>query len=73
MAKIYVTPAQDLKVIDPATGKPLPSEGAEVVKSNWWMRRIRHGEVTLRKQTATAPKTPARKTQPRRRKPDTEE
>lgn len=66
--KIYVTPNRGLQVHNPATGKPLPQEGAEVVDSVWWHRRIRHGEVTVGK-----PKTKAKKVskKPAEKKPTT--
>lgn len=35
----------DLIVRDPRSRLPLPPEGAEVPESNYWLRRIRSGDV----------------------------
>lgn len=62
MAKIFVVPIEGREVINPATGKPIPAGGIEVEESNWWNRRLRHGEVTF------GEKKPARKPPARRKK-----
>mgnify|MGYP000946058488 CR=1 FL=1 len=31
--------------LDPATGEPLPKDGAQVEKNNYWLRRLNAGEV----------------------------
>lgn len=41
-----VKPVDPSAVIrDPHTKRPLPAEGGEVPESNFWMRRLRAGEV----------------------------
>ncbi len=44
---IFVIPTPGLQVRDPATGKPLPPEGALVVRSGYWTRRRNDGAVTI--------------------------
>ena len=44
--KVYVVPAAGLRVVDPATGQPLPAEGAEVERGTYWIRRLNDGDVT---------------------------
>ena len=46
--------AAELHGINPATGRPLPPEGADVAWSTYWQRRIRSGDVVV-----VAPKGPA--------------
>jgi hypothetical protein len=53
MAQIYVIPAEGLLVPDPAAiGSSeqvrLPAEGKLVEDTNYWQRRLRHGDVTIR-------------------------
>jgi hypothetical protein len=57
MAQIHVTPADGQTVIDPVTKRPLPSDGATVEGSNYWNRRARRGEVTIRTASKSKPKT----------------
>jgi hypothetical protein len=52
-----VMPAAGLLVRDPVTGEPLPASGREVPENDYWMRRLRAGDVVR-----TAPPAPARKT-----------
>ena len=42
----YLIPKSGLVVIDPATGKPLPSQGAYVPVDPYWHRRLLDGDVT---------------------------
>lgn len=44
---MMVKPVNPAAVIrDPITHRPLPAEGGEVPQSNFWLRRLRAGEVT---------------------------
>lgn len=45
MSRIFVKPAPGLKIRDPETKLHLPEEGAQVVKSSFWSRRIKDGDV----------------------------
>jgi hypothetical protein len=36
-----------LRVIDPATGRPLPVEGGEVTSTPYWRRRLGCGDVLI--------------------------
>ena len=38
-------PTERLRVIDPMTTRPLPDEGASVVPSTYWHRRLQCGDV----------------------------
>lgn len=42
---LRLKPAPNVVVIDPLTGVPLPSEGANVQDSTYWRRRLRDGSV----------------------------
>lgn len=50
---MFLIPAPDktgalgarLRVIDPATGRPLPETGGEVVSTPYWRRRLNCGDV----------------------------
>ncbi len=51
MDSLYVVPARDAdgnacRVPDPATGDPLPPEGAFKPRTQYWLRRIAHSDVT---------------------------
>lgn len=46
MNTFYILPRQGRRVIDPATGLPLPAEGARVEKTQYWLRRLKEGSVT---------------------------
>jgi hypothetical protein len=56
--KRFIVPVNGLRVINPATGQPLPTEGAEVVgNAEYWLRRQNDGDVTEGKPIKpTAPK-----------------
>ncbi len=43
---IYIKPAEGLKVLNPASGKHLPAEGARVILTPYWRRRLRDEDVT---------------------------
>jgi hypothetical protein len=44
--RIFVVPTRpEVKVLDPTTGAHIPSEGAEVERSTYWLRRLRDGDV----------------------------
>lgn len=48
MTKIHVRPAWDGAIVrDPATMRPLPAAGAEVVETTYWRRRIAAGDVIV--------------------------
>ena len=54
METVHVVPAEGARVLDPVTRKPLPAEGAMVPKNQYWLRRLRTGEVQLaKKRTAS--------------------
>lgn len=46
MRSKHLKPAAGLQVRDPATGQPLPAEGAQVPMTGYWLRRIAEGDVT---------------------------
>ncbi len=41
----FIRPKSGLIVIDPKTNKPIPTDGYWVIKSEYWDRRLRTGEV----------------------------
>lgn len=45
MTTFYVRPVGDYLITDPTTGEPLPKDGAQVEKNNYWLRRLNAGEV----------------------------
>lgn len=45
MTTFYVRPVGDYLITDPATSEPLPKDGAQVEKNNYWLRRLNAGEV----------------------------
>lgn len=45
MARIYLKPAPDRVVPDPATAQALPAEGAWVTPGNYWDRRLTEKDV----------------------------
>lgn len=55
--KTFVKPAAGRRVLDPATRKPLPAEGAEVERTPYWLRRLREGDVTEGRAAPSKPKT----------------
>lgn len=42
---VFVKPAQDRQVRDPATKQHIPAEGIQVPRSSYWLRRLRDGDV----------------------------
>ncbi|WP_084457817.1 DUF2635 domain-containing protein [Desulfocurvus vexinensis] len=52
MKTLYLKPGAGLAVLDPATGQPLPQDGADVPDTTYWRRRLRDGDVAR----ATRPK-----------------
>ncbi len=55
--RLYPTPGR--VVIDPATGKALPEEGAKVEPGPFWTRRLNDGDVTTEKPKQQKPRTSA--------------
>lgn len=55
--RLYPTPGR--VVIDPATGKALPEEGAKVEPGPFWTRRLNDGDVTTEKLKQKKPRTSA--------------
>ena len=47
-----VEPVAGARVLDPATRKPLPAEGATVPMKQYWLRRLLKGDVQLVKKRA---------------------
>ena len=45
--KVFVKPAPGRMVRDPATGRPLPERGAVVEKTQFWLRRVKDGDVEM--------------------------
>lgn len=43
---MFVKPAPGVIVRDPATKRPLPPDGKDVPESNYWLRRLRDGDVS---------------------------
>lgn len=43
--KIFLVPADGLRVVDPVTRKPLPPEGGWVLDTVYWQRRVREGDA----------------------------
>lgn len=55
-ARMHVKPAREgLVMIDPASGRQLPPEGALVVPSTYWRRRIADGDAVLVEAPASSP------------------
>lgn len=52
---IYLVPAPDQVVRDPFDGKQLPPDGAHVLDTSYWFRRLAEGSVT---QVQTTPEAP---------------
>lgn len=44
---MFVKPAAGHRVYDPATRQPLPPEGSEVPRNQYWLRRLRDGDVII--------------------------
>lgn len=47
--KVYVIPAEGLKVRDPVTLEHIPDEGAFVPQTTYWRRRIKCRDVAIGK------------------------
>lgn len=43
---IFVKPAAGMRVVNPATGQPLPAEGEVVENGTYWIRRLDDADVT---------------------------
>jgi hypothetical protein len=56
MAKEFLKPRPGLIVRNPLTKEPLPADGAEVVMSSYWRRRIQDGDAVkaTKKSSASA-------------------
>lgn len=67
--RMYVKPAQDLKVFDPVKRDFLPLEGREVRVSQYWLRRVKVGDC-LKGEMAKASPAPA--PQPKKEAPKKE-
>ncbi len=52
MRKIYIKPANGIKVRDPQTGEHLPEAGAEKPRSHYWLRRLKDGDAVETKAPA---------------------
>ncbi|WP_041388939.1 DUF2635 domain-containing protein [Polaromonas sp. JS666] len=59
--KIYLIPAPGLRVVNPATGQPLPPEGDTVEQGTYWIRRLNDGDVSEGVAPAQAAAKPASK------------
>jgi len=56
---MHVRPSRaGLRVIDPATRKPLPEEGYAVPANGYWQRRVLQGDCIKVEPELTAPQTP---------------
>lgn len=66
MNRINVKPARPgLTVLDPATYRPLPAEGAEVLHNAYWRRRLAVGDVVTTGGKAPTPaSSPAKRPRP---------
>lgn len=59
--RLNIRPARSgLRVINPATGRPLPERGAAVIFDQYWRRRLADGDVvkTRKRKRAPKPETP---------------
>ena len=43
----YVKPANDYVIPDPDRGDALPAEGRDVPETDFWLRRLRDGDVVV--------------------------
>lgn len=57
---MHLKPQPGRVVTDPATGQPLPEEGARVEPSQYWFRRLQDGDVTEVKPQQQKPRTSAK-------------
>lgn len=44
---MYIKPVEGRQVPDPETGGDLPEEGREVEPTQYWLRRVKDGDVTV--------------------------
>lgn len=58
----HLVPKPGLRVLDPDTLIRLPAEGAPVVMTSYWYRRIADGDVTVQEPAAKATKPAAKPT-----------
>jgi hypothetical protein len=42
---IHLIPIAGLRVVNPATGQPLPPDGETVERDTYWIRRLGDGDV----------------------------
>ena len=47
MPLFYVKPERGKRVPNPDTGVPLPVEGAQVPKNQYWLRRLQDGDIVV--------------------------
>lgn len=47
MKRVAIQPAAGVRVLDPATGRPLGPEPCEVELSSYWRRRLAEGAVSV--------------------------
>lgn len=61
--RLHIRPAEGLLVIDPASQRALPKDGAEVELSRYWRRRLKDGDVlSVLPETTAIPAKPAKTT-----------
>lgn len=52
LLKRFVVPQDGARVINPATGEPLPRDGALVDYDEFWVRRVTDGDVRIQEPKA---------------------
>jgi len=52
---LFLVPKAGLQVRDPDTTVPLPAEGAEKPRNQYWLRRLQDGDVSLGRAPAEVP------------------
>ena len=52
-----LAPRMGMTVIDPATSRPLPADGADVEIDSYWVRRLNDGDVSKVQEEKPAPDT----------------
>lgn len=65
MEQRFVKPAEGRLVRDPATGQPLPAEGALVEWTSFFRRRLAEGDIVEVEPEPAAPEPKAAPPQPR--------
>ena len=53
----FIKPAEGLRIADPKTGDYLPEGGMLMLRSGFWIRRLKDGDVIEVKQGVSAPVT----------------